>query len=168
MTIVNEIKKSIVQSIKYIRLRVSQTQIKLITLFIKKFKGHLAILIFIKFFTDMIAVSATILTNKSIVAKFMTRSLQTPLRELYKDCFTRNICSTFKQIPVESAFNSIKIESYKWTKHLKFAKNIIRSPCLKPKKSSSVPKKPLILLSAGSFLGYHKDGKVIKSTFFSV
>lgn len=107
----------------------------------------------------MIAVSATILTNKSIVAKFMTRSLQIPLREIYKDSFTRNLWSTFTQTPLESAFHSIKIESYKWTKNLKFAKNIIRSPCMKPKKSASVPKKPLILLSAGSFLGYHKDGK---------
>ena len=114
----------------------------------------------------MIAVSATILTNKSIVAKFMTRSLQIPLREIYKDSFTRNLWSTFTQTPLESAFHSIKIESYKWTKNLKFAKNIIRSPCMKPKKSASVPKKPLILLSAGSFLGYHKDGKVTKSTFF--
>ena len=41
MTIVHEIKKSIVQNIKYIRLRDSQTQIKLITPFIQRFKGNL-------------------------------------------------------------------------------------------------------------------------------
>ena len=167
MTIINEIKNSIFcTNLKYITLRDTLTQIKLITPFYKTFKGHLTSLIFIKFFTDMIAVSASILTNKSIVAKFMTRSLQTPLREIYKDCFSRNLWSNLKQTPIESAFNSIKIESYTWTKHLKFAKNIFRSPCMKPKQSSSVPKKPLILLVAGSFLGYHKDGKVIKSTFF--
>ena len=56
--------------------------------------------------------------------------------------------------------NSIKIEMCKWTKSLKFVEKIVRSPCMKPKKSLTGSKKPLILLSAGSFLGYHKDGKV--------
>ena len=107
----------------------------------------------------MIAVSAALVANKSVVTKFLTRSLQTPLREIHYESLTKNLWLSLTQTRVKSAVNAIKIESSTWNKYHKFMEKILRKN-IKPKVNLSA-KKPLILLSAGSFLGYHKDGKVI-------
>ena len=109
----------------------------------------------------MITISAAFVANKSVVTKFLTRSLQTPLREIHYESLTKNFWLSFTHTRVESAVNAIKIESSTWNKYHKFMEKILSCKNVKPKVKLSA-KKPLILLSAGSFLGYHKDGKVIK------
>ena len=110
----------------------------------------------------MITVSAaSLVANKLGATQFITRSIQKPIRDICNELLTTKSWLSLKQVPVESTINAIAIGSTKWTIYHKFVKKLLRLPNFKPTKANfSLPKKPLILLSAGSFLGYHKDGKV--------
>ena len=105
--------------------------------------------------------AASLVANKSLAKQFITRSLQTPIRDICNELLIKNSWLSLKQAPVESTVNASAIGLSKWTIYHQFVKKVMRFPNFKPTKANcSLPKKPLILISAGSFLGYHKDGKV--------
>ena len=111
----------------------------------------------------------TLVTCKSFAHQLILRSLQRPFRKVYNEAFCGQSFRAILHAPGVSNINSTSVYSRFSFICRELLQKIVRLPINKRlKRSSLLQKRSVILLTAaGSFLGYHKDGKVFK-TYFGV
>ena len=105
--------------------------------------------------------SVTSLVAYSAFAKqIVLRSHQNPLRKIYREAFHGKSLTAVLQVSYPK-LNGTSLHSGLSEFCRAVLKRIVQLPITKRlRKSTLLQKKSVILLSAGSFLGYHKDGKV--------
>ena len=119
--------------------------------------------------SEIVTMSFVSLANNNALAKqFLSRSFQCPLRQLFSDKLNGNKFSKLFQVP-----NKRSIKVHNANKNLsQICRSIVARLSKLPlsnhlKRCSILQKRSVILISAGSFLGYHKDGKV-RLTFVNI
>ena len=105
----------------------------------------------------------TLVLGKSFAYHLTLRSFQRPFRKIYNEAYSGISFSAFMRTPGVSNTNVKSVHSGFSLICRELLQRIVRLPCNKRlKRSSLIQKRSVILLTAaGSFLGYHKDGKVI-------
>ena len=100
----------------------------------------------------------TLVTSYSFAHQLILRVLQRPFHKVYNETLCRKSLSALLHTPGVSTINVTSA----YSRFSAILQRIVRLPINKRlKRSSLLQKRSVILLTAaGSFLGYHKDGKV--------